>query len=40
MSEDTLRVWAPEATRVQVELAGGREDLRPHGQWWDLGRAL
>lgn len=40
MSEDTLRVWAPEATRVQVELASGREDLRPHGQWWDLGRAL
>jgi len=52
MTGSTLRVWAPHADRVQVQLGGGsggsretaaagsREDLTRDGQWWDLGRPL
>ncbi|WP_022916198.1 malto-oligosyltrehalose trehalohydrolase [Ruania albidiflava] len=40
MTGGSLRVWAPGAARVQVELSGGREDLARDGQWWDLGRPL
>ena len=40
MSTSPLRVWAPNADRVEVELATGREPLQRRGQWWQYHRAL
>ena len=40
MSTPPLRVWAPNADQVEVQLATGREPMQRHGQWWHYHRAL
>ncbi|WP_147917350.1 malto-oligosyltrehalose trehalohydrolase [Ruania zhangjianzhongii] len=40
MSTEPLRVWAPNASRVEVELSTGRESMHPDGDGWHTFRPL